>query len=280
MRTVKTRTRQTLPLLSLLVIVTLVLQSPPFAAAQQGRGRGGFPFGPGVYKSSVTPHWLTGNTRFWYRNDLPHESKEFILVDATIGNREPAFDHKRLAEALSKAADKEYKPEHLPFDSIEFVNDGAAIQFTVDDVKWTCNLANYETTRQQTKESSKSDASTSSDKTSTLSPSSSSSLDRDVALSESPADSVPANIDRDPTDESADPEASIDQSDDQLASPQAQSQDSGAARTSRAAGGSPEGRERLEASAEPAPLRLTRNGPPQFAIRISCFTLKLVTKSI
>src|ERR1043166_3249983 len=74
-----------------------------------------------VFKATITPHWFDNNTRFWYRNDLKGGTKEFILVDATQGTRERAFDHQRLAEALTKAAGKNYQGDKLPFDSIEFV---------------------------------------------------------------------------------------------------------------------------------------------------------------
>jgi dienelactone hydrolase len=138
-----------------------------------------------VYKDRVTPHWLTDNTRFWYRNDLSGKTKEFILVDAERGTREPAFDHARLAVALSKAAGIEYKADQLPFDVIEYVvppswrgrpalasrghlglaspghdapveaeiqgQDALAtngqVRFTVDQTTWTCDLAAHTCTK-------------------------------------------------------------------------------------------------------------------------------------
>src|SRR5262245_14917223 len=54
-----------------------------------------------VYRDQVEPHWFGagGETnRFWYRVNLPNDSREFILVDATTGKRGPAFDHARLAK--------------------------------------------------------------------------------------------------------------------------------------------------------------------------------------
>ena len=30
-----------------------------------------------VFKARVRPHWFADNTRFWYRNDLPSNAKEF-----------------------------------------------------------------------------------------------------------------------------------------------------------------------------------------------------------
>lgn len=113
------------------------------------------PYGEGVYKSRVNANWFADNTRFWYRNDLPDRAKEFILVDATAGKREKAFDHQRLAAALSKADDKQYKPDRLPFETIEFVEGGVAIQFTVGEVKWICNLSNYELTHPNDKATEK-----------------------------------------------------------------------------------------------------------------------------
>ena len=56
----------------------------------------------GLYKDRITPYWFTDNTRFWYRNDLAGKTKEFILVDAEHGTRQPAFDHARLAATLSE----------------------------------------------------------------------------------------------------------------------------------------------------------------------------------
>src|SRR5215470_12287845 len=95
---------------------------------QARRGRFGGPE-RGVYKSQITPHWFQENTRFWYRNDLRDGAKEFIVVDAEHGTRQPAFDHQKLAVSLSKAAGKEFKPDKLPFSEIEFVHGGKSIQF-------------------------------------------------------------------------------------------------------------------------------------------------------
>src|SRR5262249_5584387 len=55
--------------------------------------------------------------------------------------------HPKLARALSKAAGKEYRPDRLPFDLIEFVDGGKAIRFEVGDVEWKCDLKSYECTQ-------------------------------------------------------------------------------------------------------------------------------------
>src|SRR5262249_47386726 len=84
----------------------------------------------------------------WYRNGRRGGAKEYILVDASAGSRGPAFDQAKVAAALVKANDKEYTADHLPFekDTIEFVDDGKAIAFTVDGKKWKCDLTTYKLT--------------------------------------------------------------------------------------------------------------------------------------
>jgi hypothetical protein len=67
-----------------------------------------------VFKDRINAHWFTGNTRFWYRNDLAGGAQEFVLVDAEKGTRVSAFDHGKLAAALSRAAGAEYAAARLP----------------------------------------------------------------------------------------------------------------------------------------------------------------------
>jgi dipeptidyl aminopeptidase/acylaminoacyl peptidase len=98
---------------------------------------------PGVYKARIEPHWFAGNARFWYRNSLADDAKEFVVVDVEEGRREPAFDHDRLAESLSAAAEEEYDGDKLPFNDIEFSDDGVVVRFTAGGKRWACNLESY-----------------------------------------------------------------------------------------------------------------------------------------
>jgi dipeptidyl aminopeptidase/acylaminoacyl peptidase len=96
-----------------------------------------------VFKTTVTPHWFDGNKRFYYRNDTKDNTKEFILVDAEKGTRQPAFDHAKLAAALSQASENNYDAKSLPFQSIRFVEGGKAIRFEVGETPWECDLTSY-----------------------------------------------------------------------------------------------------------------------------------------
>jgi dipeptidyl aminopeptidase/acylaminoacyl peptidase len=97
-----------------------------------------------VYKSQITPHWFDDSTRFWYRIDLRDGCREFILVDVEHGQRGPAFDHERLAVALSKATGKQYQGRRLPFDRIEFGPEVKSVRFQLDGTTWQVDLASYE----------------------------------------------------------------------------------------------------------------------------------------
>jgi dipeptidyl aminopeptidase/acylaminoacyl peptidase len=102
---------------------------------------------PRIYKDRITPHWFHNNTRFWYRNDRKAGAKEFIVVDAVQGKRALAFDHGKLAAALSKVSGKNLQADRLPFDDIEFVQDGKAIRCNVDDALWQVELTTYACSR-------------------------------------------------------------------------------------------------------------------------------------
>ncbi|UHG93877.1 S9 family peptidase [Spirosoma oryzicola] len=97
-----------------------------------------------VDHGSVRPNWFAGD-RFWYR-DLTAKGSEFILVDPAKGTRSAAFDHQKLADALSKATGKTYEAAMLPFQSISFSPDGKSVSFQADGKPWLCDLKTYQLT--------------------------------------------------------------------------------------------------------------------------------------
>ena len=56
-----------------------------------------------VIKKHVNPKWSADGGRFWYRNDLSTDRREFVLVDTTKGERRLAFNHVKVAAALTNA---------------------------------------------------------------------------------------------------------------------------------------------------------------------------------
>ena len=97
-----------------------------------------------VYRDRVRPQWFAGNTRFWYRNDLRDGKREFILVDAEAGTRQPAFDHERLAAALAAATGQEVSADQLSIDRLTFDEGGTFVAFSYNNKSWTCDLDSYE----------------------------------------------------------------------------------------------------------------------------------------
>lgn len=96
---------------------------------------------PLVYGGTVRPAWI-GDERFWYRNAIP-EGNEFVLVDPARRTRARAFDHVRLAAALSAAADTTYAAFRLPFATVEFSADGRTMSFEIRSRGWRCDLSAY-----------------------------------------------------------------------------------------------------------------------------------------
>jgi dipeptidyl-peptidase-4 len=96
-----------------------------------------------VFKDRVTEHWLEDNIQFWYRNDLPDERRQFILVDVEAGIRQPAFDHEQLAKALAAASSQEVSVDQLPIEKLQFSDSGSQLTFTSKGKKWKCDLQSY-----------------------------------------------------------------------------------------------------------------------------------------
>src|SRR5262245_20880532 len=88
---------------------------------------------------SVQPAWLRDG-RFWYR-DSSAAGSEFVVFDPVKQTRQPAFDHEKVATALSKAAGRTYDKGHLPFMRFEYSADGKAILFGIGDRRWRCDTA-------------------------------------------------------------------------------------------------------------------------------------------
>jgi dipeptidyl aminopeptidase/acylaminoacyl peptidase len=102
----------------------------------------GYNTNPLVFGGEVRPNWMAGD-RFWYRVRR-EQGAEFILVDAAKGNSGPAFDHARLASALSTASGKTYEAGKLPFEQIELSEDLSAVSFSAEAKKWKCTLSDYQ----------------------------------------------------------------------------------------------------------------------------------------
>ena len=98
---------------------------------------------PPVYRARILPRWFADNTRFWYRNDGADGSREFVVVDAEKGVREPAFDPARAAAALSQVAGRQISAGKLPVSHLTFTRT-AAVVLRGGEGAWHLDLQTYE----------------------------------------------------------------------------------------------------------------------------------------
>ena len=88
----------------------------------------------------TSPAWLS-NDQLAYQNRTP-EGREFVITDPAGGTRVDAFDHARMAAALSVAANTNYNTFDLPAQA-GFSSDGASITFGDQEHQYTCTIETY-----------------------------------------------------------------------------------------------------------------------------------------
>lgn len=95
-----------------------------------------------VYNTPKAFRWV-GNEYFWYINNVP-KGKEYVLFDTKQQKQQLAFDHARLATALSKVVGKPVQPYQLTLDSLEYNKDFSSLTFVTENFKIVCNLDTYQ----------------------------------------------------------------------------------------------------------------------------------------
>lgn len=123
----------------LAIASTASAQQRTYTAAEYQRAEKfmGYNTTPLVLHAPGRPTWLPDD-RFWYRVTTEN-GPEFVLVDPAKGTRAPAFDHAKLAAALSSAAGAKYEAYKLPFQQFDTSADGVSISFNIGQKRWTCN---------------------------------------------------------------------------------------------------------------------------------------------
>ena len=71
-----------------------------------------------VFNPDTGVRWLADSSAFWYRSESVSGCR-FMLVDAGSGRQREAFDHRRVAGALSEALERQVEPFGLPFEAFE-----------------------------------------------------------------------------------------------------------------------------------------------------------------
>ena len=113
-----------------------------------------------VVNTPGSANWIGSTHRFWYSKPVAGGT-QFILVDANAATKGPAFDHDRLATAISNATGGHYTGLALPFAPapggrggrggaapatsapLTFADDVQSIQFGSGGSMYKCSLADY-----------------------------------------------------------------------------------------------------------------------------------------
>ncbi|HET9372014.1 MAG TPA: prolyl oligopeptidase family serine peptidase [Vicinamibacterales bacterium] len=120
-----------------------------------------------IFDVIETQQWIEGSSKLWYRKSVKGGDR-FVLVDAVARTKAPAFDHARLAQAISTAASGSYTEVTLPFQTFTYVDNMNAIEFALAPAgagggragggrgggapapnvpRWRCTITDYQCTR-------------------------------------------------------------------------------------------------------------------------------------
>jgi dienelactone hydrolase len=118
-----------------------------------------------VVNAPGAANWIGDSDHLWYYRPV-RGGTEFVLVDATAGTKKPAFDHDRLASAISAASGGSYTGLALPFapvlggrggggrgafgptpGALTFMDSERAIEFGAAGFLYKCNLTAYTCTK-------------------------------------------------------------------------------------------------------------------------------------
>ena len=83
-----------------------------------------------VFSTAVTPHWLEFSDRFWYSYETPAGEKWWI-VDPVKKTKTPLLDNAKMAAQLTRILRTPYDAQHLPINTIRFIENDTKIRFSV-----------------------------------------------------------------------------------------------------------------------------------------------------
>jgi dipeptidyl aminopeptidase/acylaminoacyl peptidase len=104
------------------------------AAAKLGAALSGL-----VVGGSANVTWLP-DERFWYRSETA-AGTQVVLVDPVRGTKVPAFDHARVAAALSTASGQTIAADGIAGMPLELSDSAIAVIVTVGDGRWSCPVS-------------------------------------------------------------------------------------------------------------------------------------------
>jgi dipeptidyl aminopeptidase/acylaminoacyl peptidase len=93
---------------------------------------------PLVVGGTIAPSWLPDD-RLYYRS-VRLDRSEFVLVDPVKRVRTEAFNHEKVAAAISAATGSTYSVADLPFQTIQLTDDAQMASFDIGSRRWSCDV--------------------------------------------------------------------------------------------------------------------------------------------
>ena len=137
--------RNNLFILSTLILVTACADKPEtvtladYQRAEKFLGVNASPLVSGMISNQI---WLKTDQLF-YKNSTK-DGWQFMFAAPSTNEKKPAFDHDKLAAALTAFGLKDIKANELGLSQIEFSDDGSSLSFTIDANRYIVQLSTYE----------------------------------------------------------------------------------------------------------------------------------------
>lgn len=93
--------------------------------------------------NEILPYWSADGHSFWYKKNLTGLSWEFLYADVKLGLRRLAFDHRKMALALTGFSGKLQDATKLKIDELFFGTSGTVLFFKFEGKRLELNLKDY-----------------------------------------------------------------------------------------------------------------------------------------
>ncbi|KPM46421.1 hypothetical protein AK830_g127 [Neonectria ditissima] len=100
-----------------------------------------------IKSAAVSAHWLPSGTSFWYQRHSVSGESQFVLVDAEKKTQTPVFNHRQLAEKLTRETGHPVDENALQFAWIEPSSDFSYTRFRYAEKNWQYGPGNSLTER-------------------------------------------------------------------------------------------------------------------------------------
>jgi dipeptidyl aminopeptidase/acylaminoacyl peptidase len=84
-----------------------------------------------IFDTSVIPHWLENDDRFWYSYET-NQGKKYYLIDPLRKTKNPLFDNAKMAAMLTTLTRIPYDAQHLPIKNPKVIKKDTVLLFEVE----------------------------------------------------------------------------------------------------------------------------------------------------